>query len=225
LNKTEMVQGERFRAEAVLSEIEELSSGGLLDDRTILSFTINFQPNQTEFSAVQYAAEFTRVIEMADKFGNAVVAIRGHADPTKTLIDLIKAGNAKGTLKRSGTRDNYRYSLNGRALDLNDTSRLVDAIGAGDFDGVEDYNPRRTMQAALNLSRKRAEAVKKSVVDYAKGEGLGIDLSQMQPQGVGIAEPFIAKPSSVAEAGQNMRVEFRLIRVSAEVTQESDFDF
>ena len=56
-------------------------------------------------------------------------------------------------------------------------------------------------------------------------EGLGLDLSQMQPQGVGIAEPFIAKPSSVAEAGQNMRVEFRLIRVSAEVTQESDFDF
>jgi len=225
LNKTEMVQGERFRAEAVLSEIEELSSGGLLDDRTILSFTINFEPNQTEFSAVQYAAEFTRVIEMADKFGNAVVAIRGHADPTKTLIDLIKAGNAKGTLRRSGTQGNYRYSLNGRALDLNDTSRLVDAIGAGDFDGVEDYNPRRTMQAALNLSRKRAEAVKKSVVDYAKGEGLGLDLSQMQPQGVGIAEPFIAKPSSVAEAGQNMRVEFRLIRVSAEVTQESDFDF
>jgi len=225
LNKTEIVQGERFRAEAVLSEIEELSSGGLLDDRTILSFTINFEPNQTEFSPVQYAAEFTRVIEMADKFGNAVVAIRGHADPTKTLIDLIKAGNAKGTLRRSGTRGNYRYSLNGRELDMNDTSRLVDAIGAGDFDGVEDYNPRRTMQAALNLSRKRAEAVKKSVVDYAKGEGFGLDLSQMQPQGVGIAEPFIAKPSSVAEAGQNMRVEFRLIRVSAEVTQESDFDF
>ncbi|GIT05426.1 MAG: hypothetical protein CM1200mP29_08370 [Verrucomicrobiota bacterium] len=27
------------------------------------------------------------------------------------------------------------------------------------------------------------------------------------------------------EAKQNMRVEFRLLRVSAEVTQESDFDF
>ena len=44
-------------------------------------------------------------------------------------------------------------------------------------------------------------------------------------QGVGIAEPFIAKPRSMDEAKQNMRVEFRLIRVSAEVTQESDFDF
>ncbi len=225
LKKTEAKKGERFRAEAVLSEIEELSSGGLLDDRTILSFTINFEPNQTEFSAVQYAAEFTRLIETADKFGNAVVAIRGHADPTKTLIDLIKAGNAKGTLRRSGTRGNYSYSLNGRALDLNNTDRLVDAIGAGDFDGVEQHNPRRTMQAALNLSRKRAESVKKSVSEYAKGRGLELDLSQIQPQGVGIAEPFIAKPRSVAEAGQNMRVEFRLIRVSAEVTQESDFDF
>ena len=81
------------------------------------------------------------------------------------------------------------------------------------------------MQAALNLSRKRAESVKKSVSEYAKGRGLELDLSQIQPQGVGIAEPFIAKPRSVAEAGQNMRVEFRLIRVSAEVTQESDFDF
>ena len=225
LNKTEANQGERFRAEAVLSEIEELSSGGLLDDRTILSFTINFNPNQTDFSAVRYAAEFTRVIEMADKFGNAVVAIRGHSDPSKTLIDLIKAGNAKGTLRRSGTQGNYRYSLNGRALDLNDTSQLVDAIAAGDFDGVENYNPRRTMQAALNLSRNRAGAVKNSVAEYAKAQGITMDLSQIQPQGVGIAEPFIAKPRSMDEAKQNMRVEFRLLRVSAEVTQESDFDF
>ena len=144
---------------------------------------------------------------------------------SKTLIDLIKAGNAKGTLRRSGTQGNYRYSLNGRALDLNDTSQLVDAIAAGDFDGVENYNPRRTMQAALNLSRNRAGAVKNSVAEYAKAQGITMDLSQIQPQGVGIAEPFIAKPRSMDEAKQNMRVEFRLLRVSAEVTQESDFDF
>ncbi|GIT05427.1 MAG: hypothetical protein CM1200mP29_08380 [Verrucomicrobiota bacterium] len=144
---------------------------------------------------MRYAAEFTRVIEMADKFGNAVVAIRGHSDPSKTLIDLIKAGNAKGTLRRSGTQGNYRYSLNGRALDPNDTSQLVDAIAAGDFDGVENYNPRRTMQAALNLSRNRAGAVKNSVAEYAKAQGITMDLSQIQPQGVGIAEPFIAKPA------------------------------
>ena len=174
---------------------------------------------------MQYAAEFNRVIETADKFGNAVIAIRGHADPTKTLVDLVKAGLTKGTLKRSGSRGNYSYSLNGRSLSLDDTERLLESIGKGDFDGVDDYNPRRTMQAALNLSRKRAEAVKSSVIAYAKGKGIAVDLSQIQPQGVGIAEPFISKPRSVVEAEQNMRVEFRVIRVSAEVTQESDFDF
>ena len=56
LTKTTMERGERFRAEAVLEEIELLSSGGELDEKTILSFTINFEPNQTGFSAVQYGA-------------------------------------------------------------------------------------------------------------------------------------------------------------------------
>ena len=201
LTKTEVEQGERFRAEAVLEEIEMLSSGGELDDRTIVSFTINFKPNQTEFSAVQYAAEFTRVIETADKFGNAVVAIRGHADPTKTLIDLIKAGNAKGTLRRTGTRGNYRYSLNGRPLELNDTARLVKAIEAGDFDGVNETT-RGNDAGGVKPSRKRADAVKKSVIAYAKGKGIAADLSQIQPQGVGIAEPFIANKLA-AEAEQH----------------------
>ena len=81
------------------------------------------------------------------------------------------------------------------------------------------------MQAALNLSRKRAEAVLQSIVQYAQGKGLGIDQSQIQPTGVGIREPFIAKPTSMDEARQNMRVEFRVIRVPAEATVESDFDF
>ena len=108
-----MERGERFRAEAVLEEIELLSSGGELDDKTILSFTINFEPNQTAFSAVQYGAEFQRVIESSQRFGNAVIAIRGHSDPTKTLLDLVKAGSQKGILKRSGSSGNYRYSLRG----------------------------------------------------------------------------------------------------------------
>ncbi len=225
LTKTEIQRGERFRAEAVRNEIEMLSSGDELDERTILSFTINFEPNQNAFSAVQYGAEFQRVVETAERFGNAVIAIRGHADPTKTLLELVKAGMKKGVLKRSGSRGNYRYALQGRALDLDATQKLVELITEGSFDGVSDFNPRETMQAALNLSRKRAEAVLQSIVQYAQGKGLGIDQSQIQPTGVGIREPFIAKPTSMDEARQNMRVEFRVIRVPAEATVESDFDF
>lgn len=225
LTKTKIQRGDRFRAEAVRNEIEMLSSGDELDDRTILSFTINFQPNQNDFSAVQYGAEFQRVIETAERFGNAVIAIRGHADPTKTLLELVKAGTKKGVLKRSGSRGKYSYALNGRPLDLNATPELVRLIGAGAFDGVSEFNPRETMQAALNLSRKRAETVLGSIIKYAEGKGIAMDQSQVQPTGVGIREPFIAKPASMDEARQNMRVEFRVIRVPAEATVESDFDF
>ena len=78
---------------------------------------------------------------------------------------------------------------------------------------------------ALNLSRKRAEAVRESIIAYAKRKGVRLDASQIQPVGVGIREPFIAKPSNMGEAKQNMRVEFRLLRVEAEASQASDFDF
>jgi outer membrane protein OmpA-like peptidoglycan-associated protein len=225
LKKTGAVQGERFRAEAVLEEIEELSAGKTLDDRTIYSFTINFQPNQTEFSAEQYGVEFQRVVDLADKYGNAVIAVRGHADPSKTLIEFVKAGMEKGVLQRTGSQGDYRYSFQGRPLDLASTEALARNIEGGAFDGVPGHSPRETMQAALNLSRTRAEQVRAAIVKYAKDKGLTLDASQIQPVGVGIREPFIAKPRNMAEAEQNMRVEFRLLRVTAEATKDTDFDF
>ena len=225
LTKLDGGTGERFRAEAVAQEIEALSAGGDLDDRTILSFTVNFAPNQNEFSEVQYGAEFQRVVELASKYGNAVIAIRGHADPTKTLLEMVKAGMAKGILKRTGSSGNYNYSLEGRPLDLSQTARVVELVEQGAFDGAQGLKPRETMQAALNLSLTRAEAVRDSVVAYANSKSLRLDKTQIQPVGVGIREPFIAKPTNMDEAQQNMRVEFRLIRVLAEASSQSDFDF
>lgn len=225
LSKTDASTGERFRPEAVMEEIEALNAGGLLDDNTIYDFSINFKPNQQEFSVTQYGVEFQKVVELSEKYGNAVVAIRGHADPTKILLETVRAGTTKGVLKRTGTRGSYQYFLNGRPLDLNSTQALVSSIQKGEFDGVAGINPRETMQAALNLSRKRAEAVKDAVSAYAKQKGIVMDASQIQPLGVGIAEPVIPRPANMAEAEQNMRVEFRLIRVKAEVMNESDFDF
>ncbi len=225
LKKMDASAGAGFRAEAVQQEIEALTAGGGIDDNTIYSFTINFDPNQTEFSSQRYAKEFDKVVRLADKYGNAVVAIRGHSDPTKTLLELVKAGQKKGALKRTGSSGNYKYYLNGRVLDLKSVDGVQRAIRSGAFDGVAQYNPRRTMSAALNLSRKRAEAVRGSITKYARRKRLKLDPSQIQPQGVGIREPVLPKPRSLAEARENMRVEFRLVRVSAEVVNKSDFDF
>ncbi len=45
----------------------------------------------------------------------------------------------------------------------------------------------------------------------------------VQPIGMGIAEPLIAKPRNADEAAQNRRVEFRLVKVQAEATDDFDF--
>jgi ABC-type nitrate/sulfonate/bicarbonate transport system substrate-binding protein/outer membrane protein OmpA-like peptidoglycan-associated protein len=225
LGVTKVERRDRFDPEAVQKEIEQLGGSGGLDASTIASFTINFEPNQNSFSAEQYGVEYKRVIEQARRYGNAVIAIRGHADPTKTLLELVKAGMQKGILKRSGSSGNYVYSLDGRPLSLEQTEQITKLIETGRFDGAGEHNPRAIMQAALNLSRRRAEAVRDSIIAYAATQGLTIDKSQIQPVGVGIREPFIAKPSSMNEARQNMRVEFRLVRVNPEAITPTDFDF
>lgn len=224
LQKTDLAQGQRFKAEAVLEDIESLNSGGV-DDRTIYSFDIFFEPNQNDFPEAKYGTDFQRVIEMADKYGGAVIAIRGHADTTMVLKELILAGKAKGIIKVSGSSGNYQYSLNGKPLDIEATEEIVKLIESGAFDGVPEHNPREVMQAALNLSRERAEAVRQAILNYAKSKKLKIDPSQIQAVGVGIREPFVAKPRSLQEAAQNRRVEFVLMRVQAEAVKSSDFDY
>ena len=81
------------------------------------------------------------------------------------------------------------------------------------------------MTAALNLSKERAEAVKDAIVGFAKEKQYLLDATQIAPTGLGISKPLIAKPRNLEEAKENMRVEFKLMRVSAEVAKPSDFDF
>ena len=225
LTKTGGSSGERFNPEATLEEIEKLSAGGALDADTIYSFTISFSPNQQEFSVKHYAGEFRKVVKLASKYGGAAVAIRGHSDPTKTLLTLVKAGMQRGVLKRSGASGNYKYFLNGRPLDLQSMTTVQRAIEGGAFDGATGQNPRLVMQNALNLSRRRAQAVRSALISYAKSKGFPLDESQVLPVGVGIREPLIPKPKNLEEAKTNMRVEFRLVRVSPEAMNKSEFDF
>ncbi len=207
-----------------IAETLDFSPEAEMDDKTIVSFTITFEPNQSSFSADRYGAEFNRAIQSASTFGNAVVLIRGHADPTKTLQELVKSGEKKQLLKRSGQAGSFRYILEGRPLDMSETGKLVEMIKAGKFEST-DIKPRETMQAALNLSFQRAEAVKSSLIEFAAQQKVNLDPSQVQPVGVGILEPLIPKPKNLDEARENMRVEFRIVRIPAEAIKESDFDF
>jgi len=198
--------------------------GANLDSNTIVSFTISFEPNQNEFSADRYGAEFARALQAASTFGNARVVIRGHSDPTKTLVDMLKSGMQKGIIKQTGTAGNYKYFLNGQPLELEQVPALQALIEQGVFSGSSP-DPAVTMQAALNLSKKRAESVRDALAAFATSQGTRMDPSQMTPVGAGIGDPVIAKPANLNEAKQNMRVEFRIVKVEAEAIQSSDFDF
>ncbi|MBU4333298.1 MAG: hypothetical protein KKD07_02535 [Candidatus Omnitrophica bacterium] len=219
-----MERGERFNAEAVQSEIEELTAQGGLDEKTILSFTIEFKANQTDFSEDEYASDFHEVLRSMDQFGSAVLAVRGHADPTLALKTLVQAGISNGILKKSGKAGEWIYYYKGRPLDLEDTAEVVSLINSGAFENGE-YNARAIVQQALNLSRKRAEAIRKSFITYARKQKINIDESQIQAFGVGIREPLVPKPTNQWEAMQNMRGEFSIIRTSAETINAQDFDF
>ena len=217
----EPTKSERFSNSA---ESTEMFLGENLEANTIVSFTINFEPNVQEFSADRYGAEFQRAIKAASTFGNAKVVIRGHSDPTKTLIDLVQSGMEKKLLRQTGSSGNFKYFYDGKELDLSNTASVVELIKAGKFSGGK-ADPLVTMQAALNLSQKRAESVRDAVVKFAKAEKANLDLSQIVPVGAGVSEPVIAKPKNLDEAKENMRVEFRIVRVEAEAIAPNEFDF
>ncbi len=205
-------------------ESTEMFLGENLDANTIVDFTINFEPNQQEFSADRYGAEFNRALKAAATFGNARIVIRGHSDPTKTLIDFVKAGMAKGLIKQSGTAGNYRYFYKGAPLDLTNIKEVAALIEAGSFAGGKD-DPTVTMHAAMALSKSRADQVRDALAKYGTQLGVKVDLSQITPVGAGISEPIVAKPKTLDEAKENMRVEFRIVKVDAETIAPSDFNF
>ena len=87
-------------------------------------------------------------------------------------------------------------------------------------------NPSQMFEAAVKLSRGRAETVISLAAEFAKNN-MGIiqqDLSQIHPVGVGFNEPVIPLPSTTEEQLKNMRVELCLIRSNPEVLNDTSFD-
>lgn len=223
LKNTDTTRTQRFRGEALQEEFENFADGG--SGKVIYSFTVQFNPDSAEFPIKGNEKHFKKAQTLLRQFGNAAMAMRAHADPSLTLIDLVKAGMAKGIIKRSGSRGNWSYTLNGRPLDLTSTDDVIRLIELGKFDGHAQHDPRETMTAALNISNSRANNARNSFIEHSRQNDLILDASQVTAVGVGIREPFIPKPRDYAEAEKNMRVEFAVIRVKGEVRKDTDFDF
>jgi outer membrane protein OmpA-like peptidoglycan-associated protein len=193
----------------------------LLPENALFSFNISFEPNQSDFSEEKYSKDFDRAVRLASLFGNAVIAVRGHADPSNMIGEFLVGAEKKKLLTRKG--DDYLLA-DGTKLDLKDTKKVLELIDKNDLHG-NDFDLKDLVKQLGSLSETRAETVRGAVVKFAGSKKFRLDRSQIKAQGVGAAEPAAPYPKTNDERAANRRVEFRLVRVPVEGLIESDFDY
>jgi outer membrane protein OmpA-like peptidoglycan-associated protein len=161
--------------------VEQIARDRELSGRTrqgvLFEFEILFAPNQTDFAADLYRAEFGRVLNLAATYPGAVIVVEGHSDPLKYIQDR-QSGVAPAILEQ-------------------------------------------TRQAAKNLSVQRAIAVRESLISYGRASQLTLDSSQFTVSGAGIERPKNPNPATEQEWRANMRVDFQITQVEAELQQFS----
>jgi outer membrane protein OmpA-like peptidoglycan-associated protein len=85
--------------------------------------------------------------------------------------------------------------------------------------GASSQEIAQIEQVAKNLSRDRAENVKKSFLAYCKQSGITFDASQITVVGRGIESPKYMQPRTQDEWKQNFRVVFRVKQLESESIQ------
>src|SRR5262249_36041539 len=95
------------------------------ETKVLYSFTIHFEPNVSKFDEEHYGPDFQRALEQASLFGNAVISIRGHADPYVVEEGFEKLAKERGVLKE---RQGKFYLRDGSEIDLSDMHKIVEVI-------------------------------------------------------------------------------------------------
>ncbi len=165
------VELSRFKSQKQAQRIVEKVG----DSTVLFAFSIQFEPNQKVFDETRYKADFDRALDLASRYGGAILEIVGHSDPMRVL-KLKKEKASPAIIKR-------------------------------------------TERAAANLSLLRANEVKNAILAYSKKQGIKIDHTQIVTNGKGIADPLYPKPRTREEWLANMRVDFRLLNVEAELSE------
>lgn len=83
-------------------------------------------------------------------------------------------------------------------------------------DKASDDVLARQAQSGLNLSLNRGNAVRDSLMAYAKGKGITFNETQFITNGKGYNEPKVSNPQSEDDLAKNRRVVFRIINIESE---------
>jgi outer membrane protein OmpA-like peptidoglycan-associated protein len=209
--------------EARKDEIEKLVRTGGIDEKTLLSFNIFFEANQGDFREDRYRDDFDRAVRIAAQYANAGFVIRGHCDPYRLYQVCVEAGKKKGMFKRvrDGATGELSYLYNDQPFDLKKmgVDKLMQFVQSGVFEGAGGTSPKAILESAQSLSEERAAAVKQAIVKYAEKHQLRFEAGMLTTQGMGMRQPVVLMNTFDYDQEQkNRRVEFRVIRVSAETS-------
>jgi hypothetical protein len=200
---------------------------------TLYSFNVHFDGGQSTFPEAQYGKDFQRTVEQASLFGNAVISMKGHANPQELTWAFRRLAVQRGLLTE---RQGKFFRKDGSEFEMNDMKQILAMIDKEDLGGVqiqvggeralEMKGINEILQLLRTLSDQRAESVRRSVLDYAKKHNYRLDASQIKFGGLGGTEPVVTFPKEGdIQAGRvNRRVEVRIIQVGVEAIKPEDFE-
>jgi outer membrane protein OmpA-like peptidoglycan-associated protein len=124
------------------------------EEGTLFQIEINFAPNQSNFSAEQYADDFKKAMSIAETYGGSLIIIEGHSDPMGILrarqkgrspieIQQMEQVSKNLSLTRSqSVRKSYLAYCKKKGIVV-DPSQFV-AVGLGA--SSPKFNPPRTKE-------------------------------------------------------------------------------
>jgi len=162
----EGVEASRFNKQAVEQLVRERQQRNTVDEGRLFSFPVYFKANENTFPVDLYRAEFDKTIDLVSTYGGALLTIEGNAD---TMLYLQRKSAAAKCQQFSGP-----------AID----QCLAKA-------GATPEVLARMKQGAKNLTLTRANALRDSVIAYAKTKSISLDPNQFASVGNGFMKPNV----------------------------------
>ncbi len=143
---------DRQKVEASVARKISVEPTTWADKGTLFLIEINFEPNQSDFTGAQYAADFTKAISLAETYGGSLVIIEGHSDPLGILrareqgekpqvITQMEQQSKNLSLERSrAVQTNFIAYAKSKGIRLDESHFVSVGLGAS----APKYNPPKT---------------------------------------------------------------------------------
>lgn len=174
------------------------------DANVLFRYTFQFNPQESSVNWGDYPEIFKKINETVNRYGGAIIQIRGHGD--NFFYNFVEAKRKKGE-KTYQTRNKVTGELTA-PTPLPDLTQILNDSNA--------------------LSYTRAFNVKSAYANYLR-EALSqspdtIDLSRFDVKGMGLSQPAVANPKTTDDRAKNMRCEIVIISNESELPSNLSMD-